>query len=709
MSYDIIGGVDVISGAQGAPGKSAKQVLIETSVLAPGTTDAAFAAWLAAPQAVVQPATAAAALAVEKAGLANDAAGAANTAAGAANSKATLADQKATLADQKATLADQAAIAAQAVVTAGAAILTAADTTHQNKIATEAAAAEAIGIVEGMAISFEPQFTAAQLTGFSIIAANPAKPYEKQILATFDISTGSLKVPRITLPQLVDSGQRWLFAILSALDHIGVGLDKRFRVRGWLDEWSISKVQEGLVGVGEIAYADLPLIRGKKATYGLKGSIRNVLTSDAYGRLLQFSQLVANPTKIGLMSSAGVETITLVGQSLSIGAVGSTPNTEGQVTSGFAAEICHMLNDGNGDRGAGAGAYPVVTTAFLVPHTGLVGSGGEPDTGAAWGTWWAAQNAHLFGLAPVPTIVRGQGVGGARLAQISKGGFYPAFQNGLNAAETMQYAAKAHYGPDVVVRQSAVYFSQGEADTADNMAQAPWEGLFDTYVNDTQADQKAKYPGQTEDIRFFIKQLAAGATDYIKGAGPISQAQLQRALNRADTTIFPGHMFLTNDNVHLYPRAYGHTHEYFQKMRLQWKATGVKPLPCYIKSAVYSSAGGHHIDVTFHVPVGNLRVFDSSNGGWLNPHPTFGMSAGSSTTETVTGASIIDRDTVRLTLSGAPGSARWVSVGYNEGGGFAATKMPYSYSTLFDEDPAPSNAYPARGLPNGTVSQLFTY
>ncbi len=578
--------------------------------------------------------------------------------------------------------------------------------------AVVADANEAFGQVEPLLSTVQPQARDTSFRGLlSFVLRDPARPWVKRLLGRFSATDGALEITKLRFPRLSAAGSRWLLVFKSEGGRLLLGVDASGRVRALLDDKSVAYVQSRLSGVGEVLDTALPTVGlaggasfdGKQSALGVR-----FLSDGNLGRVLPYLRV---PSSGQVMAASSLRAMIQTGGGQSNEEGRSNATTDGIETVSRYPELLFTLADGRGAHGPGANTRSAVTTFALggagefVPAVSQNG-----DTGYLSGASWLLEAQTRAGRGVRPIAMRSHGSSGQSMAVIKPGGTGPQWQNGLYEVQNI-VAEFAKFG--LTSFHAFERFLHGEADTALGSSYSYYLGELQNYVAQLQAQYKP-LTGQTEDVKMIVVQIAAW---YNSGAatlypvGPVGQAMLDFCATEPNAFMAaPGYIFERLDGIHFTNIARRHLGEYVNKAWFRWESTGVKPEPCRVLSAAYSTDGGPHVDLLCNVPVGSLRFFDTTNGGWLAPHPTRGILAGDDAgAVAITSVTIVGGNTIRAALATAPGSGRWLACGYGETAANAAATYPRGYTTIFDQDASPSRVFPDRGLPNALCSTRITY
>ncbi len=612
---------------------------------------------------------------------------------------------------------EQTRAAAQSVVDASDEIvgaLPAARDARDSAVEAAQLAVDAVAPVQASVTTFVPRAADSSQRGLlSLIATNPVKPWLKTLVARFSDEDGAFEISKIRLFRNSQTGSRWLAVFRTNAGKLLLGFDFSGRARLLLDDKSIAYVQARLTGVGGISDRSLPAVglNGGASFMGRSVDGGAAFLSDGnLGRVLSYTrraltgQVMATSSKRAMIQTGG-------GQSNEEGRSNAT--TDGIEAVSRYPELLFTLADGRGAHGPGANTRGGVPTFALGDAREFAPSSSQNgDTGYLSGASWLLEALTRAGRGVRPIAMRSHGASGQEMSTIKPGGTGPQWQNGLYEVQNIVNEF-AKFG--LTSFHAFERFIHGEANTAIGSSYAYYLGELQNYVTQLQVQYKP-LTGQPEDVKMILVQIApwynnGAATLY--PVGPVGQAMLDFCIAEPNAFIAaPGHIFERLDGIHFTNMARRHLGEYVNKAWFRWESTGVKPEPCRVLSATYSNDGGPHIDLLCNVPVGSLRVLDTSNGGWLAPHPTCGILAGDDAgAAAITSVTIVGGNTIRVALAAAPGANRWISTSYGETVTYAAPGYPYPRGggTIFDQDDAPSRVFPTRGLPNALCSTRINY
>jgi hypothetical protein len=336
------------------------------------------------------------------------------------------------------------------------------------------------------------------------------------------------------------------------------------------------------------------------------------------------------------------------GQSLSRGSLGTPPLTIAQpfqnvMTTGVAATFIPLVEGTN--------------------VTSYVGTLVETPISAAANTLTALSSRQQY-----QSIATLHGAGGMAYSQLRQGS--PLY---VSMFVTIRRAMNTALGTGRPYEVSAVTNTHGESDEV-NGTFASYQSYLEAWQRDIETDVKA-LTRQTTDVPMFIDQMSSH-TGYGFSHPRIALAQLAavRANPQKIFMVTPKYLFTYADSAHMTNVSYRWLGEYQGKVMkrvLLDKEQWLPVMPTRI------TRQGNIITADFHVPNPPL-VFDTQ----LVPlKANYGFEYYNSGTNTITIATttLLDADTVQITLSGTPTSGR--------------EELRYAYSGT-------PNSWPGVGRPN---------
>lgn len=227
----------------------------------------------------------------------------------------------------------------------------------------------------------------------------------------------------------------------------------------------------------------------------------------------------------------------------------------------------------------------------------------------------------------------------------------------------------------------AVYWRHGESDAAN----ASYESQMVTHRSNFNTDTKA-ITGQASDIWFIMavpSSFAAGQDDAALAMLALHENQptgfvLSHPSYMLDYDIYAEGVTTDDDYVHLSVRGQQMDGEYAKKAWLRTVFGKSRWEPLRPLTAVRSAA---NIDVTFNVPVGSLVLDTTTVTERAGTVKGFEFVDDSGATPTISSVTILDTDTVRITLASTPTGTqasqkvRYALNGHDGVGSFTADEM----------------------------------
>jgi len=242
------------------------------------------------------------------------------------------------------------------------------------------------------------------------------------------------------------------------------------------------------------------------------------------------------------------------------------------------------------------------------------------------------------------TIVTRNGEGGVPYSGLKKG--TSRYAKSMDQVQKAKAAAE-NDGYDYIV--AAVTTIHGESDH--DAGNGPYyAGYLKEWQADYNTDIKAA-TGQTNDVPMFLCQMSSH-TKYGETTSLIPGAQLWTAENsRRHYLVAPKYFLTYSDGVHLTAQSYRHLGEYYGRAMKKVLVDGEEWHPL---KPVRITMSGTNITVDFYVPSPPM-VFDT-NAVMFKADYGFEYADDASNT-VISGVSIVDEDSVVVSLSGVPTGA----------------------------------------------------
>lgn len=299
----------------------------------------------------------------------------------------------------------------------------------------------------------------------------------------------------------------------------------------------------------------------------------------------------------------------------------------------------HLIISGQ-SLSVGWNGMPVISTVTenanarrIHPADGTVTAmeGGNP----LYPTWQLPEMTLAYRAATVDMVgASSHGLGGASIAQLSKGGSSGKYEQAISVAGTVKTNRTA-LGDTYGV--GAFHWVQGETDQNEGMPAANYLAALEAMIADYRADIPVA-TGQPENFPVILSQTSM---TYNKPA-TVAIAQLEASRTIPDTFIACSHYHLPHytDNIHLTNVGYYRLGEYHARALNSIKTTGSwKPLAP--KSV---TARGNQITIVYDVPKPPL-VFDTT---MVPAQPNMGFTL-TGTTASIIAVEIVAQDTIVLT------------------------------------------------------------
>lgn len=407
----------------------------------------------------------------------------------------------------------------------------------------------------------------------------------------------------------------------------------------------------------------------------ISGAISNtyIVVEGDVGRYLKFEVTphtsVAPTTGSAVLSSATSQVATInylnmilsTGQSLSVGVAASPSLSTSQPYSN------KMLSGGYSGQGTVAPFIPLIESGEETMSSGLANSLTFNDPGN-----------------DLDTVIGLHGLSGATYAQLKKG--TGPYSNGMTQVTNAKAAATAL---SRVLRVIGVTNIHGETDNFNGVSGATYQGYLEEWQNDYDTDVKA-ITGQSNEVYMFLDQMSSFMSSYANDATseiPIYQLKAAEDNPGKIVLVAPKYFFNYSDRHHLTAASSRWLGEYHAKVIKKVAIDHQSWRPLTPDSAVRS---GNIINVDFHVPAGVL-AFDTT---LVSARTNKGFEYYDSTSSaTITSVSILDSDTVQITLSGTPsGSNQRIRYAYTgvPGTDTGAQNAGSAAGNLRDTDPYPS-------------------
>ncbi len=356
-----------------------------------------------------------------------------------------------------------------------------------------------------------------------------------------------------------------------------------------------------------------------------------------------------------------VNQILSTGQSLSVGIASTPALTTTQPYSNL------MLSGGAGGIGAGGSFIPLVESSVETISSSMANTITANDTG------------NDFDVA-----VSLHGVSGYTYSQLKKG--TGPYSTAMTQVTNAKSAALTLGRTSRVIGVTTIH---GETDNYNGVSGATYQGYLEEWQHDYETDVKA-ITGQNGSIPLFLCQMSSFMSSYANDAtSEIPIYQLKAAEDNPGEIILvaPKYFFNYSDRHHLTGASSRWLGEYYGKVIKKVVIDHESWRPLTPDSAVRTA---NIIYVNFHVPAGVL-TFDTT---LVSPRTNKGFEYYDSTASaTISSVSILDSDTVQITLSGTPtGSNQRIRYAYTgvPGTDTGGQNAGSAAGNLRDSDPYPS-------------------
>jgi hypothetical protein len=655
-----------LGGERGASAFDVAVKVAEDAGQPPPADEAAFVQELRQPALdAAETATTAASNADAKATLANDKAALADAKATLANDKAALADAKATLAQAKADYAQEQGDAAAGVVAGAATILEAVPLAEAARDAAEAGALIALAAtIKGANVKlFEPGEDDAVIPFFT--------DQNDGVLFGVDVETGFAAGSLVT--DIYDKAETLTANAGSAMlydpeddivpffadddDGVLFGVDKATgQAKGSLVDDILSRAGGLPEGDGVGAF-----------NYDSYAEVQPIIGDAADGVYLGVNRITGEP--VGLMPEKIKGWIGDAVDGISLPTSGALPTAIRPVLANINGGISYGQSGSVGAQGQNAIStnQPYYNLTFTGGPKAAVGSGtatSKPlvednlqEAGAAGGNrgetpcsglanYCVQLAAEENGIDPASIVFfsSAPGQGSQRITALNKGTtYYTRFLGHVQAAKDLASAAGKTYA------LHAVAWIQGESDADNVVARATYRDLLVQLAADIDADVRA-ITGQASPVHLLTYQTPF---QVVSSGGKIALAQLD-AVDLGDLIHFVTpyyHLpYYSGDSTHLINTGYLLSGRYFGRALKQLVIDGKYP-DCI--RAVRAVAKGTTLTVKFSVPRAPL-VLDTTQ---LAATTDMGFKVLDDTgTLTLSGITVVDGDTVQITLNRALGA-----------------------------------------------------